>query len=91
MTGSFAAERDARARVQARLGLASTIIWFVVTFGAAILLSFGYGTRAPLVLLLGFTGLLVAALPWLAYRRLVARALREAAERDRRRQPKAGS
>ncbi len=87
MSGPSGAARDARARVQARLALASTIIWFVVTFGAAVLLNFGYGTRAPLVLLLGFTGLLVAALPWLAYRRLVARALREAEERDRQRRP----
>lgn len=73
--------REARARVQARLGLASTIIWFVATFGGAVLLNFGEGTRAPLILLLGSAGLLVAALPWLAYRRLVARATEEIARR----------
>lgn len=73
--------REARGRVQARLGLVSAAIWFTLVFGAAPLLGFSHATRAPLVLLLGFSGLLVAALPWLTYRRLVDAELRRSAPR----------
>jgi hypothetical protein len=75
-------EREARERVQARLALISLIIWFVASFGAAALLVPRYGVRAPLVLAIGFGALLVAALPWLAYSRLV-----EADLQARRRPP----
>lgn len=71
--------RTARETVQARLALASTIIWFAVVFGAAPLLGLGHGSRAPLILALGFGVLLVAALPWLAYHRLVESELRRSA------------
>jgi hypothetical protein len=43
-----------------------------VTFAVAVPLTVGVGGRAPLILLVGFGALLIAALPWLAYRRLVA-------------------
>ena len=63
--------RVAREKVQARLGLVSAILWAVLAFGAVPLLGLGPGTRALVILALGFGALLVAALPWLAYRRLV--------------------
>jgi hypothetical protein len=79
--------RDARDTVQGRLGLVSLLLWFAFTFGVAYLLLLAVpNLRAPVVLLLGGLGLIVAALPWLAYRRLVEAELRRK-QRPRSPQP----
>jgi hypothetical protein len=76
-------EREAKESVQARLALASTIIWFAVAFGTIVaLMSLGYGRRASLVLLVGFGALFIAGLPWLAYPRLVEGAIRQRRNRN---------
>jgi uncharacterized membrane protein len=75
-------EQQVRERVQARLALSSMLLWFIVTFAAVVPLRLIYEIRAPLVLLIGFLALAVAALPWLAYGRMVESRLRR--ERERR-------
>jgi hypothetical protein len=63
---------EARERAQMILGAISLVIWFIVAFTL--------GTRwfvdedtAPPILAAGGIALLIAALPWLAYRPLVRR------------------
>lgn len=77
-------EQQVRESVQARLGLFSIVIWFLVTFAAVVPLRLVYEIRAPFVLLVGFLALAIAALPWLAYGRMVETRLRR--ERQRRNQ-----
>lgn len=81
-----AADRAAKARekAQAMLMAASVIIWAAVTFGLAVPIYLATGFR-PVTLIVGFAALGVAALPWLAYRRLVEAALRRADEEEKRR------
>ncbi|MBI3965632.1 MAG: hypothetical protein HY329_08355 [Chloroflexi bacterium] len=72
------AEQRARARavedVHNRLALASAVIWVLVTIAITILVVSAYGRRprAPIVLLMGFSTLIPAAIPWLLRNRLVA-------------------
>jgi hypothetical protein len=66
------AEAEARERVQMVLGLLSLVIWFVVACAVVVALDLPRSGRPSQVLLVGLGALLVAALPWLGYRRLVA-------------------
>ncbi|MDQ3811151.1 MAG: hypothetical protein M3336_12760 [Chloroflexota bacterium] len=63
---------EARDRAQLILGAISLLVWFVVAFTLSVswLLA---GAPQSRVMLAGGIGLAVAALPWLAYRRLVCR------------------
>jgi hypothetical protein len=80
-------EREAKERVAFYLALASTLIWFVVTFTVATLLDVAHSDRPARVIPLGFVVLAFSALPWLAYKRLVRswvrRKLARQAPRDR--------
>ena len=69
-------ERDAREAVQARLALLTLTLWVILTFSLAVPLQLAGGGRAPLIIAIGFAALVVAALPWLQYGRLVEERLR---------------
>ena len=69
-------ERDAREAVQARLALLTLTIWVILTFSLTVPLQLAVGGRAPLIIAIGFAALVVAALPWLLYGRLVEERLR---------------
>ncbi|MBV9356802.1 MAG: hypothetical protein JO023_14910 [Chloroflexi bacterium] len=69
------AERRARERTEAILGLISLIIWFALAFSLAI--HFGVDEDHPQpTLMAGGLALVVAALPWLSYRWLLGRSRR---------------
>jgi hypothetical protein len=79
-------EQDARDAVQLRLGFASLVIWMVVGFGAVGVLSSGGGVIRPVfLLLLGVLAIVPAALPWLAFDRLVRAYVARSIARDRER------
>jgi hypothetical protein len=78
-------EREARERVQFFLAMISTVVWFVVTFSAAVLLDIPHTDRPYLVLPLGFAMLPLAALPWLGMRAWVRAETRRLANRPARR------
>jgi branched-subunit amino acid ABC-type transport system permease component len=63
---------DARDRAQMMLGAVSLVIWFAVAFTLGVRWYVDQYT-APPILLAGTVALVVAALPWLAYRPLVRR------------------
>lgn len=64
-------EQEARERVQLRLGFLSLVLWFLISFGLVAALNLpAYGRGAPIIMA-GFLGLALSALPWLGYRRLV--------------------
>jgi hypothetical protein len=65
---------EAREFAQMLLGAVSLILWFAVAFGLAIAWQVNDDTPAPRIMLAGGIGCIVAALPWLGYRRLVAAA-----------------
>jgi membrane protein DedA with SNARE-associated domain len=71
------AERRARERTEAILGLISLVIWLAVAFSLAITLGVDEDHPEP-TLMAGGVALVIAAVPWLAYRWLL--------ERSRRRQ-----
>ena len=68
-------EREARELAQALLGLISLLVWFGLSFGVAIALQLN-STQNSRIMMVGGVSLLVAALPWLAYRQVVAWARR---------------
>jgi membrane protein YdbS with pleckstrin-like domain len=65
-------ESEARDRAQLILGTVSLVIWLIVAFGLGVVWYIDEDTPQP-ILVAGGIALLVAALPWLAYRRLVRR------------------
>lgn len=73
---------EAREFAQMVLGALSLVLWFAVSFGLAIAWQVNDDTPAPRIMLAGGIGFIVAALPWLGYRRLVEAARgRASAER----------
>ena len=62
------------------LGAISLIIWFIVAFTLGVRWFIDENTAQP-ILMAGGVALMVAAVPWLAYRRLVRR-LSETAKRE---------
>jgi hypothetical protein len=64
-------EREARERVAFYLALATTVIWFLLTFSLAVMLDVANSERPQHVIPLGFVTLAISALPWLLYRPLV--------------------
>jgi hypothetical protein len=65
-------ESEARDLAQFILGAVSLVIWFIVAFGLGVKWFIDENTPQP-ILIAGSLALLVAALPWLGYRRLVSR------------------
>jgi membrane protein YdbS with pleckstrin-like domain len=63
---------EARDRAQMILGAVSLIVWFVVAFGLAIAWYVDDNTPQP-IFMAGGIALMIAAVPWLAYRPLVRR------------------
>jgi hypothetical protein len=61
---------EARERAQLVLGAVSLVIWFGVAYALAVPLYMSTHTQRS-ILLAGAVALLVAALPWLGYRRLI--------------------
>jgi hypothetical protein len=61
---------EARDRAQMILGAVSLVIWFVVAFALGVRWYVDENT-APPILMAGGIALVVAALPWLGYSRLV--------------------
>ena len=72
---------EARDRAQFILGAVSLIIWFVVAFALGVRWFIDENTAQP-ILIAGGIALMVAAIPWLAYRPLVRR-LSETAKRKK--------
>jgi hypothetical protein len=70
--GSRRLDAEARDRAQWILGGISLLIWFVVAFALSIAWFVDEYT-APPILRAGGIALLIAAIPWLAYRPLVRR------------------
>ncbi len=68
-------ESEARDRAQMILGAISLIIWFVVAFALGVKWFIDENTPQP-ILMAGGIALVVAAVPWLAYRPLVGRFMR---------------
>ena len=68
----LARQRTARERAQFILGAISLIVWFGLAFGLSIAWFQDEETAQP-ILMAGGLALMVAALPWLGYRRLVER------------------
>ena len=69
------AERRARERTEAILGLISLVIWLALAFSLAV--HFGVDEDHPQpTLMAGGLALVVAALPWVSYRWLLGRARR---------------
>jgi uncharacterized membrane protein len=62
-------ESDARVQAQFILGAISLVIWFVVAFGLAYAWFVDQYTARP-ILMAGGIALIVAAVPWLAYKPL---------------------
>ena len=69
-------EHEARERVRFVLSALTMVLWFLLTFGVAAALQAQRWEHPARVIPLGFALLPVAALPWLAYRRLVRAAVR---------------
>ncbi len=69
------AERRARERTEAILGLISLIIWFALAFSLAFLFGVDEDNPQP-TLMAGGLALVVAALPWVSYRWLLSRSRR---------------
>ncbi len=69
-------EQRARERVQLWLMIVSTVLWFVLTYTVATVLDIAHSDRPARVIPLGFAMLVLAALPWLADRRVVAAEVR---------------
>jgi membrane protein YdbS with pleckstrin-like domain len=63
---------EARDRAQLVLGAISLVVWLVVAFALGVVWYVDEDTPQP-ILMAGGIALLVAALPWLAYRPLVRR------------------
>ena len=63
---------EARDRAQFILGAISLVLWFGVAFGLAITWFVDDNTPQP-IFMAGGLALIVAALPWLAYKALVRR------------------
>ncbi len=74
-------ESEARDRAQMILGAISLVIWFVVAFALGVRWFIDENTAQP-ILMAGGIALMVAAIPWLAYRPLVRR-LSDAAKRKK--------
>ena len=74
-------ESEARDRAQMILGAISLVIWFVVAFALGVRWFIDENTAQP-ILMAGGIALMVAAIPWLAYRPLVRR-LSETAKRKK--------
>jgi hypothetical protein len=64
--------QEAAERAQLILGAVSLVVWFAVAFTLAVNWLLG-GAPDTRIILAGFIALGVAAIPWLAYRRLVRR------------------
>jgi membrane protein YdbS with pleckstrin-like domain len=71
---------EARDRAQMILGAISLVIWLIVAFALGVVWYIDEDTPQP-ILMAGGIALLIAALPWLAYRPLLRRLLRKKAER----------
>jgi hypothetical protein len=63
---------EARERAQLILGFVSLLIWFAVAYGLSVPLYMATHTQRSIIMA-GGLALLVAALPWLGYGRLVER------------------
>ena len=63
---------EARERAQLILGAVSLVIWFVVAFTLGVRWFIDEYTAQP-ILMAGAIALVIAAIPWLAYRPLVGR------------------
>jgi hypothetical protein len=72
-------DSEARDRAQMILGAVSLVIWFAVAFGLGVAWFVDDNTPQP-IFMAGGVALVVATIPWLAYRPLVRR-LRKNAER----------
>jgi hypothetical protein len=72
MRGYQRTDSEVRDRVQMILGAVSLVLWFVVAFGLAIRWYVDDNTPQP-IFMAGGIALLVAGIPWLAYRPLVRR------------------
>jgi hypothetical protein len=73
-------DSEARDRAQFILGAISLVIWFVVAFALGVKWFIDENTAQP-ILMAGGIALMVAAIPWLAYKPLVRR-LSETAKRN---------
>lgn len=71
---------EARDRAQMILGAISLVIWLIVAFALGVVWYIDEDTPQP-ILMAGGIALMIAALPWLAYRRLLRRLLRKKPER----------
>jgi membrane protein YdbS with pleckstrin-like domain len=71
---------QARDRAQMILGAISLVIWLIVAFALGVVWYIDEDTPQP-ILLAGGIALMIAALPWLAYRPLLRRLLRKKPER----------
>ncbi len=71
--------QDAAERAQLLLGAVSLVLWFAVAFGLAVTWVL-QGASDSRIILAGMIALAVAAVPWLAYRRLVERLARPSRE-----------
>lgn len=74
---------EARDRAQMILGAISLVIWLIVAFALGVVWYIDEDTPQP-ILMAGGIALMIAALPWLAYRRLLRRLLRKKPERATR-------
>jgi membrane protein YdbS with pleckstrin-like domain len=74
---------EARDRAQMILGAISLVIWLIVAFALGVVWYIDEDTPLP-ILMAGGIALMIAALPWLAYRPLLRRLLRKKAERATR-------
>jgi membrane protein YdbS with pleckstrin-like domain len=74
---------EARDRAQMILGAISLVIWLIVAFALGVVWYIDEDTPQP-ILMAGGIALMVAALPWLAYRPLLRRLLRKKAEQATR-------
>lgn len=63
--------QEALDHVQLWLGLVSLLLWFTVSYGIVLAANLTQGGSPSRIIIAGAIGLLFAALPWLAYRRLV--------------------
>jgi membrane protein YdbS with pleckstrin-like domain len=71
---------EARDRAQMILGAISLVIWLIVAFALGVVWYIDEDTPQP-ILMAGGIALLIAALPWLAYRPLLRRLRRKRSER----------
>jgi hypothetical protein len=63
-------DQEAREFAQAVLGLVSLVVWFGLSFGVAIAMQLTYSNNRT-IMMIGGVALVIAALPWLGYHRLV--------------------